>query len=178
MPGDGLQKVRLLIIYDYLTANTDENNHLSTHELIVMLKERGIEINDRTLHKNILLLNEHGFEVNYYKKKCYYYYITDRTFDVPEIKILIDALQAANFISEEKTQALTAKLASLAGKHQAEILQRNIVFRDTHKHTNKYLYYNVDALHTAITGHKKRRFCIMTTTHPSARSTARTGRGI
>ena len=104
------------------------------------------------------MLNQYGYEIHHEKVKSHYYWLTDRIFNVPEIKILIDAVQAANFISEEKTVDLTAKLASLAGHNQAEILQRGIIFQDSNKQQNKYIYYNVDALYTAISAQKQASF--------------------
>ena len=152
------KKIRLLLILYHLQEHSDEDCHISTPDMVAMLRVKGIEVSDRIIHTDILLLIEYGFDIKYYRKKHYYYYIVDRVFDTPELKILIDAVHAASFISDEKTEALTAKIASLAGEHRAEVLKRNMACCDTHKHTNRYLYYNVDAIQTAIASGKKVSF--------------------
>jgi predicted DNA-binding transcriptional regulator YafY len=115
-----------------------------------MLKEKGIAASPRAVIDDVKLLSKYGFEVKYYKKKSYYYYIVDRAFDVPELKILIDAVYAANFIPEDKTARLIDKIAALAGDAKAEVLKRNIICYDTAKHSNKYILYNIDTILEAI----------------------------
>lgn len=83
------------------------------------------------------------------------YYIEDRSFSVPELKILIDAVQAASFVTEKKTAELIEKIASLGGSHCAEILKSNMVSFNTRKHSNESIYYNVDYLEDAIEQNKK-----------------------
>lgn len=116
----------------------------------------GISCERKILAKDIALLNTQGIEVLWRwigKEKGYY--IEDRTFSVPELKILIDAVQAAGFITEKKTAELIEKLANLGGGHRAEILKSNLVCFNTRKHSNESIYYNVDAIENALQTHKK-----------------------
>jgi predicted DNA-binding transcriptional regulator YafY len=83
------------------------------------------------------------------------YYIEDRGFSVPELKILIDAVQASAFITEKKTKELVEKLAVLGGNRRAELLKGNMVCFNTRKHSNEQIFYNVDALEKAIEQQKK-----------------------
>ena len=86
------------------------------------------------------------------------YYIEDRSFSLPELKILIDAVQAASFITDKKSDDLIRKIAALGGSHQAEILTGNIVHFNTRKHTNEHIYYNVSLLEEAIRNKQKAAF--------------------
>jgi len=83
------------------------------------------------------------------------YYIEDRSFSVPELKILIDAVQAASFITDKKTAELIDKIAELGGTHKADILKSNMVCFNTRKHSNESIYYNVGFLEDAIQQKKK-----------------------
>lgn len=145
------QKIKLLKLMELLRQETDELHPLSTNEICNRLNTMGISCERRTLAKDISLLNEQGFEVmccRIGKEKGYY--IEDRSFSIPEIKILIDAVQAANFITEKKTSELINKIAALGGSHQASILKSNLVHFNTHKHNNETIYYSVDYLEDAI----------------------------
>ena len=105
------------------------------------------------------VLNDFGYEVM--SKQVGHekaYYVEDRSFSVPEIKILMDAVQAAKFITPGKSEALTAKLAALGGSHQAELLKSSLVCFNTRKHSNEMIYYNVQALEAAIREQRKASF--------------------
>jgi predicted DNA-binding transcriptional regulator YafY len=151
-------KIKLRLLYDLLEKHSDEEHPVSTEEVVGLLAAEGVTVSNKVLHNDILLLNESGYNVQFFKKKSYYYYVAERAFDIPELKIIIDAVQAANFITENKTLALIDKIAALAGEHKAELLKRNIVCFDTNKHSNKYIFYNIDALITAIEEKKKSSF--------------------
>lgn len=148
---ENCQKIKLLKLMELLRQETDEHHPLSTNEICDRLSTMGISCERRTLAKDILLLNEQGFEVmccRVGKEKGYY--IEDHSFSVPEIKILIDAVQAANFITEKKSSELIDKISALGGSHQADILKSNLVHFNTHKHSNETIYYSVGYLEDAI----------------------------
>lgn len=86
------------------------------------------------------------------------YYVEDRKFNSAELKILIDAVQAASFVTEEKTQELADKIADLGGSHRAEILKSNLVHFNTRKHTNDDVYRTVDTLERALLAKTKAAF--------------------
>lgn len=145
------QKIKLLKLYEILRQHSDEDRPLSTNQLCAMLEAEGIACDRRTLSEDIDALNANGFEVLHRRTRyAKLYYIVDRQFDLAEVKILIDAIQAASFITKHKTEALTDKVASLAGSHKAAALKGNLVTFNTRKHTNEAIYYSVDALETAL----------------------------
>ena len=145
------QKIKLLKLYEILRQHTDEDRPLSTNQLCAMLNAEGITCDRRTLAEDIDILNANGFEV--FRRRTRYamlFYIVDRRFDMAEVKILIDAIQAASFITPQKTKELTDKVASLAGSHKATVLKGNLVTFNTRKHTNEAIYYTVDTLERAL----------------------------
>ncbi len=145
------QKIKLLKLMELLQQETDELHPLSTNEICNRLSAMGISCERRTLTKDIALLNEQGFEVMWCRVgKEKGYYVEDRSFSVPEIKILIDAVQAANFITDKKSAELIDKISALGGSHRADILKSNLVCFNTRKHSNETIYYSVGYLEDAI----------------------------
>ncbi len=156
MAQDNYRKIKLLKLLDILRLDSDEEHPMTTAQLCDRLDRMGIICDRRTLSRDIALLNDHGYEimdtmVGHEKG----YFVEDRGFSIPELKILIDAVQASSFITEKKTAELVDKLASLGGNHRAEILKSNMVCFNTHKHRNEQIFYNVDALEKAIDAQKK-----------------------
>ena len=153
------QKIKLLKLYEILRQHTDEDRPLSTNQLCAMLETDGITCDRRTLAEDIDILNANGFEV--LRRRTRYamlFYIVDRRFDLAEVKILIDAIQAASFITKQKTIELTDKVASLAGSHKAAVLKENLVTFNTRKHTNEAIFYTVDTLERALQQKQKASF--------------------
>ena len=156
MAQENWQKYKLLKLLELLRQETDEQNPLPTSAICNRLAEMGISCERRTLTKDIAVLNELGYEVMWnWVGKEKGYYIEDRSFSVPELKILIDAVQAASFITEKKTAELIDKIAELGGTHKADILKSNMVCFNTRKHSNESIYYNVGFLEDAIQQQKK-----------------------
>lgn len=153
------QKIKLLKLFEMLRQHTDEDRPLSTNQLCAMLEAEGITCDRRTLSEDIDTLNANGFEVLHRRTRyAKLYYIVDRQFDLAEVKILIDAIQAASFITKQKTSALTDKVASLAGSHKAAALTGNLVTFNTRKHANEAIYYTVDTLENALQQKQKASF--------------------
>lgn len=137
MGKEAFSEIKLLKIWEILKQDSDENNPLATNQIIDKLAASGIVCDRRTLYQDIAALNSYGYEVACKKgqhSNCYY--VLDRNFDVPELRILIDAVQAASFISPKKTEELTDKIAALGGSYRADILKKNIVEFNTTKHSN------------------------------------------
>ena len=156
MAQDNCQKIKLLKLYELLRQETDEQHPLSTNEICSRLGAMSISCERRTLAKDIALLNDQGFEVmSTWVGKEKGYYIEDRSFSVPELKILIDAVQASSFITDKKSAELIDKIACLGGSHRADILKSNMVCFNTRKHSNEAIYYNVGFLEDAIQQQKK-----------------------
>lgn len=160
MVQENCRKIKMLKLMELLRQETDEQHPLPTNEICSRLAEMGITCDRRTLYKDIALLNDQGFEVMWrWVGKEKGYYIEDRSFSVPELKIMIDAIQAASFITEKKTSELIDKIANLGGSHRADILKGNMVCFNTRKHSNESIYYNVGYLEDAIEQQKKVIFC-------------------
>lgn len=159
MAKDNKQKIKLLCLMELLRQETDETHPMLTSQICRRLGELGISCERRTVGMDVQVLNDFGFEVM--KKMVGHengYYVADRSFSVPEIKILMDAVQAAKFIPPGKSAALSDKLAALGGSHQAELLRGNLVCFNTRKHTNESILYNVQALEDAIREHRRASF--------------------
>ena len=158
MSAESVSKIKYLKIWDILRQETDEDHPMTTPDLLARLEEIGIHCDRRTLYRNIDELNECGYEILKKKGRSNEYYVEDRSFDIPEIHILMDAVQAASFITEKKTKFLVDKLARLAGNKRAAVLKQNIVDFDTAKSTNETIYYSVNEITMAINEGRKITF--------------------
>ena len=159
MKNDNCQKIKLLKLMELLRQETDENHPITTSEICRRLGEMGISCERRTVGKDMKVLREQGFEImSELKGHENSYWIADRSFELPELKILMDAVQAALFIPEDKTEVLLEKIAALGGTHQAELLQGNLVRFNTRKHSNHSIFYNIQAIEDAIQAKKKISF--------------------
>lgn len=153
------QKIKLLMMVELLRQKTSKENPLSTNELVDEMEKLGISLDRRTLSKDVALLNEYGYEVKSrqvgYQKG---YYMENANFSLSELKILMDAVQAASFVTDSQTKALVSKIADLGGSHRAEILKENIICFNTTKHTNNAIYENVAELEKALNNKKQASF--------------------
>lgn len=155
---ESFNKIRLLRLWEILKKETDEDHPMKTTTLIARLKAEGMTCNRATLYGDIALLNKFGYEILCNRAISNEYYVINRDFDIPEIQILIDAVQAASFITESKTPVFVDKLAQLAGSKRAAVLKKNIVEFSTIKGDNELIYYMVDEITSAITKQKKIEF--------------------
>jgi predicted DNA-binding transcriptional regulator YafY len=156
MARESFRKVKLLKLLEMLQQNTDEQHPMTTGSILAHLSAMEIPCDRRTLAQDIATLRQLDYEImtsSVGHEKAYY--VADRNFSVPELKILIDAVQASAFITEKKTKELVEKLAVLGGNHRAELLKGNMVCFNTRKHSNEQIFYNVDALEKAIEQQKK-----------------------
>ena len=156
MARENFRKIKLLKLLEMLRQNTDEQHPMSTSSIISSLAQMEITCDRRTLAQDIATLSNLGYEImttTVGHEKAYY--VEDRNFSIPELKILIDAVQASSFITEKKSEELINKIASLAGSHRAEVLKRNMVCFNTRKHSNERIFYNVNDLEDAILRQKK-----------------------
>ena len=156
MAQENWQKIKLLRLAELLRQETDEKHPMPTNQVCARMKSMDIPCDRRTLSKDVALLNDMGIEImSCWIGKEKAYYAEERTFSVPELKIIIDAIQAASFITEKKSGELIAKIASLGGSHRANIMKSNLVHFNTRKHSNESIYYNVDAIENALVKKKK-----------------------
>ncbi len=141
------QRLRLLCLYDILLSQTDENHRLGMKDLFAALSRYGIDADRRTIYSDISELKHFGLDIVYEDKG---YYVASRVFELPELKLLVDAIQCSRFITEKKSSELIRKLESLASVPQAHELQRQVCISGRVKTMNESIYYNIDALHLAI----------------------------
>lgn len=153
--SERFNRIRPLKIWEILQRETDEDHPMGTEELRAYLTACGIEAHRTTIYNDMKLLNECGYEVLTHRGRSNQYYVMDRKFSNPEIHILMDAVQAASFITEKKTAELVDKIAQLAGSQKGLVLKKNIVRFNTVKSSNERIYYNVDEIVTAINNRQK-----------------------
>ena len=152
------KNMRTLAIAKVLQDRTDEEHPLSTNQLMdILLDEYGISAHRVTIYEDMEQLRAFGLDIYTVKSTQNKYYLATRLFDIPELKLLIDAVESSKFITEKKSQVLAEKLTLLASKNQALSLKRNICLADRVKTGNEQIYYIMDALNDAInSGHKVR----------------------
>ena len=157
MRQENAYKIKLIKLLEILRQDSDEDHYIGTSELIDKLDKMGIVCDRRTLYKDIEVLNSFGYEVLCEKSpgKPNCYCVADRSFDVPELRILMDAVQASSFITPGKTEILLDKIADLGGSHRAELLQSNIVRFNTTKSNNENIFYAISEINAAIENNKK-----------------------
>lgn len=141
--------IKLLVLYDILSKMTDENNALSTNEIIAELARKGISVSRKVLPSDIELLNKYGYEVESYTKKARYYYAVQHIFDSAEITMLIDAVKASK-LTEARKDSIINKLYSMIGVHKSPKSLDNVISLETIKRGNASIIYNIDAIETAI----------------------------
>lgn len=141
---------RLLLTLKYLWEKTDEGHPATLKEIGEYLQQNGIETTRKTLQADINLLTEFGIDVICNHSTQNQYHIGERVFEIPEVKLLVDAVQSARFITAKKSKTLIKKLSSFVGDPQADILKRQLYVDHRLKAENESIYFTVDLIHQAI----------------------------
>ncbi len=145
------QKLKLLYLAKILMEQTDEDHGLTVLELIQRLEAYGVDTVRKTMYEDLEELRHFGMDIVCEKEgKNFYYHIGQRDFELAELKLLVDSVQSAKFITEKKSQALIKKLEGLLSVNEAKQLQRQVYMAGRIKTMNESIYYNVDKIHTAI----------------------------
>lgn len=153
------QKQKILVLLDLFKSKTDEEHGVTTADIIDYLAEHGIKAERKTVYADLNTLKEYGYEISKEKKDGNYYYtLLDRDFQLPELKLLVDAVQASKFISAKKSGELIKKIENLASVYQAKQLQRQVFVSNRIKTNYENVYYNVDELNLAINENRKIKF--------------------
>lgn len=158
MKAEKTNKIKLLKLWELLSQETDSEHPMGTPEILARLANMGIDCDRRTLYDDIKTLNSHGYEVDCNRSGTNEYSVDNNSFDMTELRVLMDAVQAAGFITDKKTKVLVDKIASLAGSRRAEVLKQNIVAFNTAKNTNEHIYYSINEIANAINSKKKIEF--------------------
>lgn len=144
-------KLKILYINKILMEMTDEKNGITMSEIISQLAKYDIEAERKSVYSDIGTLREFGVDILSEKRgKQNYYYIGNRHFQIAELKLLVDSIQSAKFMTVKKSNELIKKLESFVSKHEASMLQRQVYVSERIKTINESIYYNVDKIHTAI----------------------------
>ena len=144
------QKQKLLYVLKFLTEKTDENNGVTVNDIIDYLDSFDIKAERKSIYDDIKTLQDFGVDICSTKSKTVQYYIASRDFELSELKLLVDAVQSAKFITHKKSNELIKKLENLASESEAKELSRQLFVSNRVKTMNEKVYYNIDSLHTSL----------------------------
>jgi predicted DNA-binding transcriptional regulator YafY len=150
MPKSQKQKLKLLYLQKILLENTDEEHPMTISEMIEALGRYGISAERKSIYDDLNSLSLFGLDIVYVKSRSNAYYVGGKTFELPELKLLCDAVASSKFITEKKSDELIKKIESLASVHEAKQLRRQVYVHGRVKTANEQIYYNVDTIHQAI----------------------------
>ena len=159
MPKSDNQKLKIFYILDYLEAYSNEKNPVRASDLISMLdRQWGIRCDRKTVYSDIAALQQYGVDIVSLPGKNGGYYIASRNFELPELKLLIDAVQSSRYLTEKKSRELIEKLCSQCNEQDAKLMRRTVLVSGRVKSMNETIYYNVDAIQEAIAQNKQISF--------------------
>lgn len=159
MPKTGNQKMKMLYLIKIFTEYTDDEHELSVEQIRSMMDEYGFSVDRKTLYLDFEELRNFGVDIISSKhNRNYFYHIGKRRFELPELKLLVDSVQSAKFLSERKSRELIKKIESLGSRYEAKHLQRQVLITGRIKSMNESIYYNVDIIHEAINSGKQIQF--------------------
>lgn len=151
MAGVKNSKLKLLVLADILAKHTDEEHSLTANELCDKLQSEGISAERKSIYKDIDVLRDFGYDIiKSTDKNNTGYFLGERKFQEAEIRLISDAIQAANFISAGKTAELLKKLESFLSENQAKILRSQVYVEKRPKTSNERIYYTISELDKAI----------------------------
>lgn len=151
-------KMKTLLIFKYLNQFSDEDNPISTTELIELLKQDGYKCERKSIYADVQALNEIGFDILSTTTPKRGFFMASRNFELPQVRLLIDAVSSAGFITPNKTADLIKKLESLVSSNQAKDLISQVYIDSNTKCDNEEIYYVIDALNEAINNKNKVKF--------------------
>lgn len=159
MPKREGQKLKLHYLREILLKETDNEHGLTAAELMEKLREYGISVERRTLYNDIEMLKSTGIEISTERiGREQKYSVTYKPFELPELKLLVDAVQSSKFITEKKSKELIEKLTELGSRYEANQIKRQVEYSGRVKSENSSIMYNVDGIHKAIADNKKISF--------------------
>ena len=152
-------KLKTLYVLEILMTYTDENHIMTANEIADAVKKLyGLEIERKSMYGEIETLIAYGVDIEQIKGKNSGYYVASRTFELPELKLLVDAVASSKFITAKKSEALINKLERLANKYTEGQLKRQVFIYNRPKADNEKIYYVVDAIHAALASNKQIAF--------------------
>lgn len=148
------QKTKMLLLYQLMLRKGDEDHPIPTSRLLEELERQGVSAERKSIYADMEALRDFGMDVQCRKGKDGGWFLGERDFELPELKLLVDAVQSSRFISRKKSDTLIRKLEGLASEHQARQLRRQVYVDRRVKTENETVYYAIDKLHTAIASGK------------------------
>lgn len=158
MPRSSNQKLKLLYLMKILQEKTDENHAMSVPELISALAHYDIKAERKSIYDDLEALRYFGLDIETTRSKSVGYFLASRTFELPELKLLVDSVQSSKFITHKKSTDLIRKIESLCSAYEGQTLQRQVYVANRIKTMNESIYYNVDTIHSGISGNNKISF--------------------
>ena len=155
MPRSANQKLKLLCLCRILWERTDEDHPMTVPELIQALEAWDIKAERKSIYDDMEALRTLGIDVQSRKGKSPGWFLGERTFQLAELKLLVDAVQSSKFITQRKSSELIRKLESLVSEYEARELQRQVYVSGRIKTMNESIYYTVDAIYSAIASNRK-----------------------
>lgn len=150
MPKSANQKCKLLYLMRILLEQTDQAHSLTVGQMIGELARYGIRAERKSIYDDFAALELYGLDIERRGANGKEYYVASRRFELPELKLLVDAVQSSKFITRRQSERLIKKLETLASNQEARQLQRQVYVSNRVKAENNSAYYNVDAIHASI----------------------------
>ena len=149
----------MLYLVKILSEETDDEHGLTLQQIMDRLDNYDIKADRKTLYQDFEELRQFGYDIIADHVGHYtYYHLGERDFELPELKLLVDSVQAAKFITDRKSHALIKKLENHVSKYQAQQLHRQVLISGRVKTMNESVYYNIDKLHEAINAGNQIKF--------------------
>ncbi len=159
MPKAPKQKQKLLYLARYFWERTDENHMVTTPQLIEYLAANDIRAERKSIYDDIQTLQDFGMDIVRDSSSTRGgYFLASRDFELAEVKLLVDLVQSAKFLTTKKSRELTKKLEREVSKNDAVALQRQIVVSERNRALNENIYYSVDVIYEAIAKNTKVRY--------------------
>lgn len=159
MARSSYQKLKPLYIMNYLLQYSDEEHPVTMSQITSHLESQRVSSERKSVYDDIEALRFYGLDiVQCGSGKNTGYYISNRNFELPELKLLVDSVQSSKFITHKKTATLIRKIETMASIHEAQLLNRQVFVKNRIKTMNESIYYNVDAIQNGITQNRKIRF--------------------
>ncbi len=152
------QKLKLMYLAKILLEQTDENHTITVPRMIEELSRFGISAERKSIYDDLECLRLFGLDICSTKTKTTNYYIASRDFELPELKLLVDSVQASKFLTQKKSMELISKIEKLASREDAKKLHRQVFVTNRVKTVNEQIYYNVDKIHDAIAENRQITF--------------------
>ena len=158
MPRSFNQKLKILYLMKFLQEKTDREHPVSVKDIIRTMEAYGISVERKTVYDDIETLRTFGMKIGSRRGKPAGFYLEERTFELPELKFLMDAVQSSKFITEKQSAALVRKLEDLASVHETKKLKSQVFLMPGIKTLNEEIYTNIETIYDAISANRQISF--------------------